>query len=275
MGAYLRCQSRRPLPCLRRAVLGAHVCRREHAAGELLCRPDLLAFAVLTDPAGYCRQLRRWLVTARFGSWLTTLIEHAWVAVNGKRSGCVTSLSPAYWHSNAPQGLGSRHLLASSTTRWSPSAAAVATIWHMQPTMAAVEELSAPPDSGSRYPAAPASQCHLFYQALVVPGAVWQHVSIAWRSSAALEAWYGETQNARPSSVGFSCAARDTSHAKRLTTQHVPQLSPHRCGGGSPTASRRGRGRSPPRDRGKQSVVASWAALLCRAASRCRSPLAR
>ena len=31
--------------------------------------------------------------------------------VNGKFGACcVTSLSPGYWHSNAPQGLGSRHL---------------------------------------------------------------------------------------------------------------------------------------------------------------------
>jgi len=38
----------------------------------------------------------------------------------------------------------------------SPSAQAWVTIWHMHPTMAAVEALSAPPDRGNRYPAAPA-----------------------------------------------------------------------------------------------------------------------
>ena len=52
---------------------------------------------------------------------------------------------------------GGKYLRASARTLSSPSAHAAVTIWHMHPTMAAVEELSAPPDRGSRYPAAPAA----------------------------------------------------------------------------------------------------------------------
>ena len=48
------------------------------------------------------------------------------------------------------------HLRASARTLSSPSAQAWVTIWHMHPTIAAVEALSAPPERGKRYPAAPA-----------------------------------------------------------------------------------------------------------------------
>lgn len=47
------------------------------------------------------------------------------------------------------------HLRASSSTSSSPSSIAFTTIWHMQPTMAQVADESAPPDRGSRKPAAP------------------------------------------------------------------------------------------------------------------------
>lgn len=47
------------------------------------------------------------------------------------------------------------HLCRSRTTSASPAAAASQTMRHMDPTMAAVAELSAPPDSGSMNPVAP------------------------------------------------------------------------------------------------------------------------
>lgn len=47
------------------------------------------------------------------------------------------------------------HLRASASTCASPRSAACTTICAMAPTMAAVELLSAPPDSGSRKPEAP------------------------------------------------------------------------------------------------------------------------
>jgi hypothetical protein len=68
VGADLPRQHSRPLPGLRRAVLGAHVSRREHAAGELFRGPNLLAFTVLTYPAGRRREGSRWLTTARFST---------------------------------------------------------------------------------------------------------------------------------------------------------------------------------------------------------------
>ena len=49
----------------------------------------------------------------------------------------------------------SKHLRASAMTLSSPSTQAWVTIWHMHPTMAAVEALSAPPDRGNKYPEAP------------------------------------------------------------------------------------------------------------------------
>jgi hypothetical protein len=60
------------------------------------------------------------------------------------------------------------HLTASASTRWSPAAAAAHTIWHMQPTMAATLELSAPPLSGSRKPAAPDLQAGVCVVVMVV-----------------------------------------------------------------------------------------------------------
>jgi hypothetical protein len=80
---------------------------------------------------------------------------------------CVLS-ARASTSDTSPQEAGSRrctpHLRTSAAACRSPAVAAATAIWHMQPTMAAVDELSAPPDSGSRKPAAlrnhaPSSQC--------------------------------------------------------------------------------------------------------------------